>query len=62
MDVCRYCGGKLDCCNESEIVCPWCGEADCWLRLDELIGSDRDDSDLNLKWEIDEDTIEDDSS
>jgi hypothetical protein len=34
MDYCCFCGGRLDPCNESEIVCPWCGEADCWPRLD----------------------------
>lgn len=34
MDYCCFCGGTLDACNESEIVCPWCGEADCWPRLD----------------------------
>ena len=30
MDNCHFCGGRLDPCNESEIVCPWGGEADCW--------------------------------
>ena len=40
MDACRYCGGKLDCCNDSEIVCPRCGEANCWPGLDDLIESD----------------------
>jgi hypothetical protein len=26
----------LNDCNESQVVCPWCGEADCWPRLDHL--------------------------
>ena len=62
MDRCRYCGGILDSCNESEIVCPWCGEADCWPRLDELIESDLDDFDLDLDWEVAGESIEDDTS
>lgn len=33
MDTCTSCGGRLDDCNESQIVCPWCGDPDCWLRL-----------------------------
>jgi hypothetical protein len=45
MDRCRSCGGTLDDCNESEIVCPWCGEADCWPRLDHLTDVDFDDPD-----------------
>jgi hypothetical protein len=45
MDRCRSCGGTLEDCNESVIVCPWCGEADCWPRLDYLIDFDVDDSD-----------------
>ena len=36
MDRCSSCGGRLDECNESEIVCPWCGEPDCWPRLLDL--------------------------
>jgi len=62
MDICRFCGGNLDCCNESEIVCPSCGEADCWFRLDELIDSDLDDFDLDLDWETDHEAIADDTS
>lgn len=45
MDACTSCGGRLDDCNESEIVCPWCGEPDCWLRLDE--GSEFEFDDLD---------------
>jgi len=26
MDTCTSCGGRLDDCNESQVVCPWCGE------------------------------------
>ena len=29
MDACTSCGGRLDDCNESQVVCPWCGEPDC---------------------------------
>jgi len=47
MDGCRSCGGTLDDCNESQVVCPWCGEADCWLRLDHLIDMNLDDFDLD---------------
>ncbi len=62
MDTCRFCGGKLDSCNQSEIVCPSCGEADCWLRLDELINFDFDDFDLDFDGEAGDETIEDDTS
>jgi hypothetical protein len=43
MDRCTSCGGLLDDCNESEIVCPWCGEPDCWPRLGEDIEFELDD-------------------
>lgn len=33
MDRCSNCGGRLDDCNESQIVCPWCGEPECWPRM-----------------------------
>ena len=45
MDSCRSCGGTLEDCNESVIVCPWCGEADCWPSFDHLIDFDPYDSD-----------------
>lgn len=45
MDRCRSCGGTLDDCNESQVVCPWCGEADCWPRLDHLIEFNPDEFD-----------------
>lgn len=48
MDRCCSCGGLLNDCNESQVVCPWCGEADCWPRLDHLIEFDRDDFDLDF--------------
>lgn len=47
MDTCTSCGGRLDDCNESQIVCPWCGEPDCWSRLDESIEFEWDDFDLD---------------
>lgn len=62
MDACRYCGSKLDCCNESEIVCPWCGEADCWPGPDELIDFELDDFDLDFDWGPDDALDEDDTS
>lgn len=47
MDNCYFCGGSLDACNESEIVCPWCGEADCWRSPDSDSDSEFDfDADL----------------
>ncbi len=33
MDKCTSCGGRIDDCNESQVVCPWCGEPDYWPRL-----------------------------
>jgi len=27
---CSRCAGPLDEANESQVVCPWCGAADCW--------------------------------
>jgi hypothetical protein len=62
MDTCRYCGSKLDHCNESEIVCPWCGEADCWPTLDDLIGFDFDDFDGDFDLDTDDETNADDTS
>ena len=62
MDECRWCGGTLDCCNESEIVCPSCGEADCWPRFDELIESDLDDVDLDFDVVLSDDPNEEDTS
>ena len=55
MSECRCCGGRLDECNESEVVCPRCGEADCWPRLDEPIVADLDDFDLDFDLEFDPD-------
>ncbi len=50
MDKCSSCGGRLDECNESEIVCPWCGEPDCWpLLLDE--GGEFKLDDLDWEWD-----------
>jgi hypothetical protein len=62
MDECRCCGGRLANCNESEIVCPWCGEADCWPRLDELIVSDLDDFDLDFDLDPTDDAAKEDTS
>lgn len=45
MDTCRSCGGTLDDCNESVVVCPWCGEADCWPTLDYMIDFSLDNFD-----------------
>ena len=42
MNTCSLCGGKLDPFNESEIVCPWCGETDCWQSPDRGMGFDSD--------------------
>ena len=51
MDTCTSCGGRLDNCNESQVVCPWCGEADCWPRqLDDGGEFEFDDFD----WDQDE--------
>ncbi|MGO9435939.1 MAG: hypothetical protein ACLPH3_11225 [Terracidiphilus sp.] len=51
MDTCTSCGGRLDECNESQIVCPWCGEPDCWPTLLDDGGEFKfDDSD----WDRDE--------
>ena len=51
MDTCTSCGGLLNDCNESQIVCPWCGEADCWPRqLDDGGEFEFDDFD----WDQDE--------
>ena len=33
MDKCTSCGGRIDDCNESQVVCPWCGEPDYWPKL-----------------------------
>ena len=49
MDTCTSCGGRLDDCNESQIVCPWCGEADCWPRLDE--GSEFEFDNFDCDWD-----------
>jgi len=55
MNKCSSCGGRLDDCNESQIVCPWCGEPDCWPRfLDEGGEFDRNDSD----WDRDEGSLD----
>ena len=56
MNRCRSCGGALDECNESEIVCPWCGEADCWPRLDEFLDVDFDDYEPDFDWSPGEDS------
>lgn len=51
MDICTSCGGRLDDCNESQIVCPWCGEPDCWpMPLDDDGEFEFGDSD----WDMDE--------
>jgi hypothetical protein len=50
MDTCSFCGRKLDPCNESEMVCPWCGEADCWPGPDRGMEFDFD-SDEDFGWE-----------
>lgn len=62
MDECRYCGWKLDFCNESEIVCPWCGAADCWPTIEDLLDFDLEDFDPYLIWENMEDSFDDDTS
>jgi hypothetical protein len=59
MDRCRSCGRALEDCNESVIVCPWCGEADCWPRLDEPTCFDPDDLDLDINPCFDADADED---
>ena len=48
MDRCRSCGGTLEDCNESVIVCPFCGESDCWPRFDHLIDANLDDLEFDL--------------
>jgi hypothetical protein len=30
MSYCAACGNKVDECNESIVVCPHCGDPDCW--------------------------------
>lgn len=50
MDICWFCGGRLDPCNESEIVCPWCGEADPWPNPDRAMESGFD-FDEDIAWE-----------
>ena len=62
MDRCRSCGGTLDDCNESQVVCPWCGEADCWPRLDHLIDFDLDDFDSEFDGDLGMGTNEEDTS
>ncbi len=62
MDKCRWCGGLLNDCNETEVVCPWCGEADCWPRLDHLFDLDLDDFDLDFDRDLGTRTNEGDTS
>jgi hypothetical protein len=62
MDRCRWCGGTLEDCNESVIVCPYCGEADCWLRFDYLIDFDVEDSDSGSDRGADVDSETEDTS
>lgn len=50
MDRCTSCGGRLDDCNESQVVCPWCGEPDCWPRLLED-GDEFEADDFDWDWD-----------
>ena len=62
MDECRWCGGLLNDCNETEVVCPWCGEADCWPRLDYLVDFDLDHFDPDFDRDSGTITNEEDTS